>query len=105
MTKSAFQSATKKWLLCLLAAALSLPAFTLIGMIPGVCSHPQGACFAVGIILMFWVAPVAAVIAGVTRGRGRFAGRAVVCRGIPLGSSADGGYALGPEQAASQPDD
>ncbi len=62
MTKSAFQSAAKKWLICLLAAALSLPAFTLIGAIPGVCSNPQGACFGVGIILMFWVAPVAAVV-------------------------------------------
>jgi hypothetical protein len=61
VTKSAFQSAAKKWLLGLLGVVLSLPVFTVVAMIPGVCVDPQGWCFFVSILLMFWVAPVAAV--------------------------------------------
>jgi hypothetical protein len=62
VTQGAFQSAAKRWLLCLLAAGLCLPAFMLLGAIPGVCTQPQGLCFAISIILMFWVAPIAAVV-------------------------------------------
>lgn len=62
MTKSAFRSAVKRWLLALLAASLALPAFMLIGAIPGVCVHPQGACFGVSLILMFWAVPIAVVV-------------------------------------------
>lgn len=61
MTKTAFQSSTKRWLLALLIATLALPAFLLVGAIPGVCVHPQGACFGASIILMFWVVPIAVV--------------------------------------------
>jgi len=61
MTQSAFRSATKKWLICLIAAVLSpLPMFGLL-MLAGQCTNGLGQCFGVSLLFLFWVGPIGAV--------------------------------------------